>query len=394
MTTSRVPKVLRKQGDPEPPTFLELFFDLVYIFIFRRLAGELDENLTAVGVLRVAVLLLATWWVWELMVWLTDLFDPRRPEIQFLIILAMFGGLVLALVMPSAFGDAGWIFVVVYLGIIFVRAAVLVTITRGHPVQARSARLAFWFGVSGVAWFTGAFVPDPAVRLGLWAAAVATDYTAARIGWITPRLGRTSLESRIFTGVHVSERHRQIFIIALGEVILSSGLKFTSTRFESTQWAALVTAFAAVVLLFLTYARQARRLLAPPALWAMDRVGPGIVTAYAHLIMVAGVVTVSAGDAYVARRPVGELGRAQMLTLAVGPALVLLGSFLFERAVSGQVLWSRPAAIVVLVGMAPWFAPQPALVPAIGVDLVLIGVFTSDVVMKQRWTRSRAGSFP
>jgi low temperature requirement protein LtrA len=389
-----VPKVLRKQGDPEPPTFLELFFDLVYIFIFRRLAGELDENLTAVGVLRVAVLLLATWWVWELMVWLTDLFDPRRPEIQFLIILAMFGGLVLALVVPSAFGDAGWIFVVVYLGIIFVRAAVLVTITRGHPGQARSARLAFWFGVSGVAWFTGAFVPDPAVRLGLWTAAVATDYTAARIGWITPRLGRTSLESRIFTGVHVSERHRQIFIIALGEVILSSGLKFTSTRFESTQWAALVTAFAAVVLLFLIYARQARRLLAPPALWAMDRVGPGIVTAYAHLIMVAGVVTVSAGDAYVARRPLGELGRAQMLALAVGPALVLLGTFLFERAVSGQILWSRPAAIVVLLGMAPWFAPQPALVPAIGVDLVLIGVFTSDVVTRQRWTRSHAGSFP
>jgi low temperature requirement protein LtrA len=186
-------------------------------------------------------------------------------------------------------------------------------------------------------------VPDPAARLGLWAAAVATDYIAARIGWITPRLGRTSLESRIFTGVHVSERHRQIFIIALGEVILSNGLTFTSTRFESTHWAALVTAFGAVVLLFLIYARQARRLLAPPALWSMDRVGPGIVTAYAHLIMVAGVVTVSAGDAYVARQPVGDLGRAQMLALTAGPALVLLGTFLFERAVSGQLLWSRPA---------------------------------------------------
>ncbi|GIH14747.1 low temperature requirement protein A [Rugosimonospora africana] len=392
MTTSRVPSVLRKQGDPEPPTFLELFFDLVYIFTFRRLAHQLDQSFTAVGMLRVAVLLLATWWIWELMVWLTDLFDPRQPYIQFLIILAMFGSLVMALVVPSAFGGSGWIFVVAYLGIIFTRAAVLITLTRGSPVQARSVRLAFWFGVTGFAWFAGAFVPDATVRLVLWAIAVTTDYTAASIGWITPRLGRTSLESRIFTGVHVSERHRQIFIIALGEVILSNGLKFTSTRFESGQWATLVTAFMAVVLLFLIYARQSRRLLAPPALWSMDRVGPGIVTAYAHLIMVAGVVALSASDAFVALRPVGDLSTVEALAVVAGPALVLFGTFLFERAVSGQILWSRPIAIVVLLGVAPWIDPQPALVPAIGADVVLAGVFASDIVFRQRWTRSRAGS--
>src|SRR5699024_1008094 len=126
----------------------------------------------------------------ELMVWLTDLFDPRRPQIQFMIILAMFGSLVMALVVPSAFGGSGWIFVVAYLGIVFVRAALLIVTTRGSPVQARSVRVAFWFGVSGLAWFAGAFVPDPTVRLGLWAVAVATDYTAASIGWITPWLGR------------------------------------------------------------------------------------------------------------------------------------------------------------------------------------------------------------
>jgi low temperature requirement protein LtrA len=391
-----LPSILRKQGDPEPPSFLELFFDLVYIFTFRRLAHELDQSFTVVGGLRTAVLLLAAWWIWELMVWLTDLFDPRRPQVQLLIILAMFGSLVMALVVPGAFGDDGWIFVAAYLGIVFTRSAVLIAATQGHESQARSVRVAFWFGLTTVPWVAGALVPDGSVRLGLWAAAVATDYTAASIGWITPGFGRTNLESRIFTGVHVSERHRQIFIIALGEVILSNGLKFTSSRFESSQWAALVAAFAAVVLLFLIYARQSRRLLAPPALWSMDRVGPGIVTAYSHLVMVAGVVTLSASDAYVARGPVSDLRRAEVLAIVAGPALVLFGTGLFERAVTGQILWSRPIAIVILLGVAPWVAPLPALVPAIGADLVLVATFVSDITRKQKRTRSRSrqGSFP
>ncbi|GAA5195642.1 low temperature requirement protein A [Rugosimonospora acidiphila] len=390
MTTGRLPRIARKAGDPEQPTFLELFFDLVYIFAFRRLAHELDTNYNAIGVLRTAVMLLAMWWIWELMVWLTDLFDPRRAQIQVVVLVAMFGILVMALTVPTAFAHNGWVFVVVYFTIIFARASVLIGGARGYPSQqARSVRVAFWFGLTAVVWFAGAFVPDASIRLILWALAVGVDYLAASLGWPTPGLGRTHRESRIFIGVHVSERHRQIFIIALGEVILSNGLKFTSTRFERDEWTTLVTAFAAVVLLFLIYARQSRRLLAPPALWSMDRVGPGIVTAYSHLMMVAGVVAISAGDAYVARGPLGDLPVSEALAVVVGPALVLFGTGLFERAVSGVILWSRLIAIVLLFGILPWIEPLPALAPAIWADLVLIGTFVSDLATSRQSGRVR-----
>jgi low temperature requirement protein LtrA len=390
MTTNRLPRIVRAQARREPPTFLELFFDLVFIFTFRRLAEGLVEHFTPVGVARTAVLLLATWWIWELMVWLTDLYEPGLPQIQMLIIMAMLGSLVLALVVPDAFDGRRWIFATAYLAIVFTRSSVLIAGTRRHPLQTRSLRVAFWFCLSSGPWIAGGLTHNARVQLALWSLAVFVDYLAARIGWPTPFIGRTNQLSRIFTGEHVSERHRQIFIIGLGEVILSSGLKFTGSRFGVSAWFALVSAFATALLLFLIYARQSRRLLAPPALWSMDRVGPGITTAYSHLIMVAGVVVLSAGDAFIARDPFGRLSLARAMATVTGPALFLFGSAVFERAVTGRILWSRPIAIAAMFAIGPAIGLLPAVVLVIAQDLVLVGAFVSDVTLPSLKTVARA----
>ncbi|WP_158630888.1 low temperature requirement protein A [Micromonospora inaquosa] len=372
MTSSPLPRILRRRGEPAYPTFLELFFDLVYIFLFSRLAVELAHDLTVRGAAQAAVLLLAAWWVWVLTAWLTDLFNPRLPIIQATVLLVMFGTLLMAIATPYAFADHGWLFVAAYFGIHLVRDAVLIPGTRVNPpIQARSIRVFFWFGVTAVPWVAGAFA-DGTTRLALWSLAAAIDLGSARLGWPTPRLGRTELASQIFTGAHLSERHREIFIIALGELILSIGIGLAGSGFEPGPVAASAVAFASAVLLFQLYFQRARQILADPGVMVVERVRPGTSTSYSHLVMTAGVVAVSASISLVIERPSGSASGALVAVVLGGPALFLVGSCLFDAVLTGRVLWSRALGVVALCALAPAATLLPPLGVLVAANLVLL----------------------
>ncbi|CCH20735.1 low temperature requirement protein A [Micromonospora lupini] len=378
MTSAPLPRILRRRGEPEYPTFLELFFDLVYIFLLSRLATSLGENLTVRGAAQTAVLLLAAWWVWVLTAWLTDLFDPRLPIIQATVLLVMLGTLLMAIATPYAFGRYGWLFVAAYFGIHLVRDAVLIPGTRvNRPIQARSVRVFFWFGITVAPWVAGVFV-DETARLVLWSLAVAVDLGSARIGWPTPGLGRTELASQIFTGLHLSERHRAIFIVALGELILSTGTGLARSGFTAGQVTAGAVAFVSAVLLFQLYFQRVNRILAPPSVTTVERVRPGTSTSYTHLVMVAGVVLVSTGTSMVIARPSGGTPVDVMAAILGGPALFLLGSVLFDAVVTARILWSRVLAVVVLAVVllcslvAPAVFRLPPLTVLVVANLVLL----------------------
>ena len=305
--------------------------------------------------------------------WLTDLFNPRLPIIQATVLLVMLGTLLMAIATPYAFGRYGWLFVAAYFGIHLVRDAVLIPGTRvNRPIQARSIRVFFWFGVTVAPWVAGVFV-DETARLVLWSLAVAVDLGSARFGWPTPRLGRTELASQIFTGVHLSERHRAIFIVALGELILSTGMGLAGSGFTAGPVAACAVAFVSAVLLFQLYFQRVQRILAPPSVATVERVRPGTSTSYSHLVMVAGVVVVSASTLTVIDQPSGRAPVELMAAILGGPALFLLGSVLFDAVVTGRMLWSRVLAIVVLGAlMAPATFLLPPLAALVLANLVLL----------------------
>ncbi|MEU8155500.1 low temperature requirement protein A [Micromonospora sp. NPDC048986] len=385
MTSAPLPRILRRRGEPQYPTFLELFFDLVYIFMFSRLAASLAENLTFQGAAQTAVLLLAAWWVWVLTAWLTDLFNPQLPIIQATTLLVMLGTLLMAIATPYAFGRYGWLFVAAYFGIHLVRDAVLIPGTRvNRPIQARSIRVFFWFGVTVTPWVAGVFV-DETARLVLWSLAVAVDLGSARVGWPTPKLGRTELASQIFTGVHLSERHRAIFIVALGELILSTGTGLAGSGFTIGAVATGAVAFVSAVLLFQLYFQRVQRILAPPSVATVERVRSGTSTSYGHLVMVAGVVLVSTSTSLVIERPFGRAPVELMVATLGGPALFLLGTVLFDAVVTGRTLWSRVLAIGALCAL---LAPATLLIPPLAAlvlaNLVLLVTLVGEGLAARR----------
>ncbi|MGK5741086.1 low temperature requirement protein A [Micromonospora sp. URMC 103] len=393
MTSSPLPRILRRRGEPEHPTFLELFFDLVYVFMLSRLAAGLAEDLTLRGAGQTAVLLMAAWWVWVLTAWLTDLFNPRLPVIQATVLTVMFGTLVMAIAVPEAFDGYGWLFVTAYFGIHVVRDAVLIPGTRvNRPIQARSIRVFFWFVVSAAPWAAGVFV-DGTARLALWALAVTVDLGSARVGWPTPRWGRTELASQIFTGPHLSERHREIFVIALGELVLSVGTGLAGSGFEAARVAASAVAFGSVVLLFWLYFHRVEQLLASAGFMTVERVRPGTSTSYSHLVLVAGVLLVSTGSTLVIETPLGATPPAVAIAILGGPALYLLGGCLLDGVLTGRVLWSRVLGIVLLGALAPAMVLLPPLAVLAVANAVLLLVLVGETVtFRSRLVRAPAPS--
>ncbi|MEO3744656.1 low temperature requirement protein A [Plantactinospora sp. B5E13] len=389
MTTAELPRILRKPGEPQVPAFLELFFDLVYIFMLSRLAAGLADDLSARNLLQTAVLLSAAWWVWVLTAWLTDIFDPRLAIIQATTLAVMFGALVMAIAVPHAFGAQGYLFVAAYFAIHVVRDAVLVPGTRvNRDVQARSARVFFWFLVTAPLWVAGVFV-DGTARLVFWAVAVAIDLGSARLGWPTPRLGRTELASRVFTREHLSERHRQIFVVALGELVLTAGTGLQARDFAGVVVATGAAGFGGAVLLFLLYLLRVRRLIGPDGGGPVDRVRPSIYTSYTHLVMVSGVLLMSTGTTLAADRPYNYSRVSWVLVIFGGPALFLLGSCLFDHLVTGRFLWPRAIAIVVLVAIGPAMPLLSPLNVMLVANVVLLGTLGVELVGGRRRRAAR-----
>ncbi|MFY1670148.1 low temperature requirement protein A [Plantactinospora sp. WMMB334] len=384
MTTAELPRILRRRGEPEYPTFLELFFDLVYIFMLSRLSTGLAGDLSARGVFQTAVLLCAAWWVWVLTAWLTDIFNPRLAIIQATTLVIMFGALLMAVAVPAAFADRGHLFAVAYVGIHLVRAGVVIAATRvNRHIQAPTIRILFWFLVAAPLWVTGAFA-DEVLRLVLWAVAVAVELQAPLIRWPTPWLGRTEPARQPFTGTHLAERHREIFLIALGELVLTVGLGLAYSDLTAREVAVCAVSFGSAVLLFLLYRRQVRHLLLRQGA-AVEGIRPGIFTSYSHLTMVGGVLLISTGTTLALEHPDAGSPAAWIPVLLGGPALVLLGSCLFDRVTTGRISPSRAAAI----GVLALVGPATPLLPPVGVMLVGALVLLATLLVETAAARRR-----
>ena len=77
-------------------TFVELFFDLVFVFAVTQLSHALLEHLSLLGALQTALLLLAVWWVWIYTSWVTNWLDPETTPVRLMLFALMLAGLVLS----------------------------------------------------------------------------------------------------------------------------------------------------------------------------------------------------------------------------------------------------------------------------------------------------------
>ncbi|RKN51182.1 low temperature requirement protein A [Micromonospora endolithica] len=375
---------MRKPRQQPRPILLELFFDLVFVFALNRVSHRLVEDLTGrrtvlVEAAQTLLLLLAFLVVWFVTAWVTNLYDPRRPRIQLMVYAAMLGTSIMAVAVPQAFGVGSLAFAGAYVAIHIVRGVVIVPALRGHPAQRRAAGVLLWFAVSSVPWIAGALLPDPA-RGVLWTLAIVIDCAAALLFYPAPWTLPTPRQWPVLAE-YMSERYRQFFIIALGELILTTGSVYSDTSFRNPGGAvAFAVSFGTTVLLFRIYVFQAGRLL-PEAIQVAPEPTRLMREAFlAHGLMVAGAVTIAVGYELVIKHPFGRTESAWILVILGGPVLFLAGRAVVEHAVFARVSRARLVGVLALAAAAPAMVHLPPLAAAGTAVLVLAAIAATDTI--------------
>jgi low temperature requirement protein LtrA len=347
--------VLRENRTDRAPevTRIELFFDLVYVFAVTQLAHRLAEHLTARGALETLVLFLAVWWAWNYTAWAMNWADPERTPVRALLVALMLLSLLMSAAIPQAFTDRAVPFAVAYVALQSLRSAFMVWALRGERMGRNYAQLLAWTLIAAVPWIAGAFAHGD-LRLALWILALLLDYGAPVHGFALPRLGSTPIGDWTLAGGHLAERCQLVLLIALGESILAVGVTFSDEPWSAANVAAFAVGFTGTVALWwLYFSRQAASgataIAQAGEAARLGRAG----YAYAHAVMVAGVIVVAVGFEQTVAHPTGSTSAAVACAILGGPALFYAGNGVFKFALTRRIPVSRLVALAALALLEP-----------------------------------------
>jgi low temperature requirement protein LtrA len=356
-------------------TQMELFFDLVFVFAITQLSHLLLENLNVGGALHMLLLLLAVWWGWVYTAWITNWFDPDHLGIRFMLVIVMLTSLVMAATLPEAFGARGLTFAVAYASMQIGRSLIVVlALHQDRHLRLNFERILAWSTTAGLLWIAGGFAHG-SYRDLIWIVAVAVDYAAPALGFITPRLGRSVTADWNIDGGHLAERCQNFVIIAFGESIVVTGASFGSRSFGVSVLAAFIVAFLGSVALWWLYFNRAAddssRIMATSD--DPGRLGRTAYT-YVHLPIAAGIVISAVGDELTISHAAGAASIAVAAVVLGGPALFLAGHALFKWIVFERISRPRIAAVIFLVVLIPLGAMLNRLELLTLALLVVVGV--------------------
>ena len=371
--------LLRSRDTHARVTFVELFFDLVFVFAVTQLSHTLVEHLTLIGALQTLFLLLAVWWVWMYTCWFTNWVDPDRPPVRALIFALMLAGLLLSASLPNAFDGEALLFASAYVFSQVVRSAFMLWAAHGHDqlIFTGFRRIISWQIVSGVFWLAGGFCAG-ATRVILWVIALGIECVGPYAGFYVPGLGRSGTADWRVDGAHMAERSALFVIIALGESILVTGATAAAQPATAAHIAAFLTAFVGSVAMWWIYfnigAERGSHQIAHSA--DPGRVARAVYT-YFHIPIVAGIVVCAVADEITIKHPGGHMELNAAATLLGGPALYLAGNIFFKRASARYYPLSHLVGLGALLLLTPiaLFMTPLALGAATTAVLVMVAIW-------------------
>ncbi|MET4684567.1 low temperature requirement protein A [Brevundimonas faecalis] len=369
---------VRRSGEHARVGFVELFFDLVFVFAITQVSHLLLAHLTPLGALEAAILLAAVWWVWIDTSWITNWLDPERGPVRLMLFGLMAAGLIMSTSLPEAFGDKGLVFACAFAAIQTGRSLFTLWAVRSSPVQkANFQRISAWALMGAVFWIGGGLAEGQA-RLAIWLIALALEFTAPAVAFFVPGLGRSNTTDWDVEGAHLAERVGLFVIICLGESIIITGATFAELAWTTPVVTAFASALVATIAMWWLFFSEAHEAASETFAHAAD---PGAIArrayTYCPIIVVAGIVVTAVGDELALVHPLGHTAPATAAVLIGGPMLFLLGTSLSILAVWGKVAWPRVAGMAGLVVAA---CASPYLAP-----VVLTLLSTSILVLTATW---------
>lgn len=357
-------------------TFVELFFDLVFVFAVTQVSHNLLAHFTPLGVYETVLLLFAVWWVWIFTSWVTNWLDPDTLPVRILLFALMIAGLVMSTSLPKAFESRGLAFAGAYVFMQVGRSTFMLWACSKHDavLKVNFQRILIWLTVSGVLWIAGG-LSDSHTRVYFWTVALVIEYLGPSARFWTPGLGASQVSDWNVEGGHLAERCGLFLIIALGESILITGATFADTVWGVGTVGAFLSATVASIAMWWIYFHRgaeagAERISHAEAPGELAR----LAFTYLHLPIIAGIIVTAVGDELVLHHPGGFADAKTVITVVGGPMLFMIGVIMFKRSIHGWFQLSHIAGIGGLIGLFPLAFLLSPLVLSAATSLVLIVV--------------------
>jgi low temperature requirement protein LtrA len=347
-----------EEGGERHATWLELFFDLVFVVAVAQLADGLAEDPSLHGFLAFAGLFVAVWWAWVGYTFYADRFDTDDPPHRVLMLTGMFAVAVLASVIPDAFHGETASFAVAYAG---VRVIVVLLNARAwwHLPAARPLLNVYIPAFSAsIVLFLSSVAVEPPYRYWVWAVALAID-----LG--TPLASAERIRKVPIHGSHIPERVGLFTIIVFGESVLAVVVGTTTVSWGLESGAAATLGFAVAGALWWIYFDYVDSSIVKRTIAA------GQTFLYAHLPLLVGLAALGAG-VKLAIEATQEAGLTDEVSWIVGGGVALfMASVAVLHLVTTQSgrdvdVWLRVGTAALALGLA-----------AVGEDLGIVPVLAA-----------------
>jgi len=336
------PLRLRSTGEESrrKVTWLELFFDLIFVAAVSQVAEPLRDHYTLVGLVRFVPLFALIWWAWIGHTVFATRFDTDDAMQRVLTLVQMFVVAVMAANAKDALdsrSSAG--FAAAYAALRFLLVAQYLRASTVAEARPLTLRYLVGHGAAAVLWMTSALVPAPE-RFWIWGVAFAID-----LG--TPWLAVKHSVAAPPDSAHLPERFGLFTLILLGEAVIDVMQGMESQ--EDWTPAAAASAFLGMAISFLIwwwYFDGAAGGSEQPVRTTRDAFRFHVWT-YAHFPLSLGIVVVGVGiQRIVTAASHTALASADARILIAAVALVML-SLTTVGALSTERRTSRAASLPV-----------------------------------------------
>ncbi len=194
-------------------TWLELFYDLVFVAAVSQLAGNLHRDYSPTGLLHFSILFVPVWWAWVGHTFYLTRFDSDDLVHRLITMLQIVAVASLIVHLPDALGKSSAGFALSYAAVRYILVAEYFRAGRHIPhVRPLINRYMIGFGGAATLWAASVLIPAPH-RFLMWYLAMAVDFLApVTAGQLHARFPPHLM--------HLPERFGLFTIIVIGEAVV------------------------------------------------------------------------------------------------------------------------------------------------------------------------------
>jgi low temperature requirement protein LtrA len=345
-------------------TFVELFFDLVFVYSVTQVVGLLHHGGLA-AVLQAVLVFWMVWWAWTQFTWTLNIANTVHAGVEVGVLLATGVAFFMAIAVPDAFHGRGLWFATCYVLVRCIGLGIHTWVSWHDEANRQAVRGFALSSIPGMAlalaggWLGGSWIYI------CWGGVLAFDIGAA---YLAETRGSWRLHVEHFT-----ERHGLFVIIALGETLIVA-----AGGVDHTDWTGVVLLDAGLAVglactLWWTYFTRAKPLLeiefAAVEGVARTRMARDVYS-WAHFPMLCGVVGFAFAIEETLAHPDQALGLAAAASLASGLLLFVGGMGVALWRATGHMPGKRLLLAVVTAGAVM----VPNLPSAVTLGLAWAGV--------------------